>query len=123
MSQISDSEPSSYEEAAKQHVWKDAMTEEYQSILKNDGWEVVPRPEGKPIVTSKWLYKIKHAKYGIVDKYKAEFFVQGFSRKEGIDYEETFSPMSRYTIIRAVISVASILGWELHQMDVKTPQW
>ena len=35
--------------------WKDAMIEEYQSIMKNDVWDVVPRPEGKSVVTSKWI--------------------------------------------------------------------
>ena len=55
MSHIIDAEPSSYEEAATQQVWKDAMVEEYQSIMKNDVWEIVPRPEGKPVVTSKWI--------------------------------------------------------------------
>jgi hypothetical protein len=59
MSHIIDFEPSSYEEATGQQVWKDAMMEEYQSIMKNDVWEIVSRPEGKSVVTSKWIYKIK----------------------------------------------------------------
>ena len=58
MSHVIDSKPSNYEEASNQHVWKDAMIEEYQSITKNDVWEVVPRPKGKSVVTSKWIYKI-----------------------------------------------------------------
>jgi hypothetical protein len=53
MRRIIDSKPSTYEEVAKKQVWKDAMMEEYQSIMKNDVWEVVPRPEGKSMVTSK----------------------------------------------------------------------
>ena len=55
---IIDKEPSTYEEAAKKKEWKDAMIEEYQSIMNNDVWDVVPRPKGKSIVTSKWIYKI-----------------------------------------------------------------
>ena len=50
---IVDSKPSSYEEATSQQVWREAMVEEYSSIMKNDVWEVVPRPEGKSIVTSR----------------------------------------------------------------------
>jgi hypothetical protein len=46
---------------------------------------------------------------------------RGFSKKEGVDYEETFSPVSKYTSIRVVISLASVMGWKIHQMDVKTP--
>ena len=60
MIHIIDHEPSSYEEATNQQVGRDAMMEEYQSIMKNDVWDVVPRPEGKFVVTSKWIYKIKH---------------------------------------------------------------
>ena len=45
---------------------------------------------------------------------------RGFSQKEGIDYDETFAPVSRYNSIRVIISLASIMGWKLHQMDVKT---
>ena len=78
------------------------MIEEYQSIMKNDVWDVVSRPYGKSVVTSKWIYKIKHAIDGSIEKYKARFVAQGFSHKEGIDYEETFAPVARYTSIRSV---------------------
>eukprot|EP00253_Pinus_taeda_P014750 PITA_14750 len=78
---IVDSEPFSYEEAANQQVWREAMMEEYSSIMKNDVWEVVPRPEGKSVVTSKWLYKIKHAADGNIKKFKARFVARGFSER------------------------------------------
>ena len=63
--------------------------------MENDVWDVVPRLEGKSIVTSKWIYKIKHATDGSIEKYKARFVAHGFSQKEGIDYEETFAPVAR----------------------------
>jgi hypothetical protein len=115
MSHIIDSEPSCHGEATGEQVWQDAMTEEYQSILKNDVWDIVPRPEGKSVVTSKWIYKIKHAADGSVEKYKARFVARGFSQVEGVDYDETFDPVARYTSI-----VLSSMSWKLHQMDVKT---
>ena len=121
MSHIIDTEPSSYEEVLGQSVWRDAMMEEYQSIMKNDVWDVVQRLKGKSVVTSKWIFKIKHAADGSVEKYKARFVAHGFSQKEGIDYEETFVPVARYTSIRAIISLTFVRGWKLHQMDVKTP--
>jgi hypothetical protein len=120
MSRIIDLEPSSYDDAAEQQVWRDATMEECQSIMKNDVWEVVPRLEGKFVVTSKLIYKIKHAADGSIEKYKARFMARGFSQKEGVDYDETFAPVARYTSITAIISLASVLGWRLHQMDVKT---
>ena len=70
--------------------------------------------------SSKWIYKIKHAVDGSVEKFKVVFVARGFSQKEGIDYEDTFSLVSRYTSIRVIILLASILGWKLHQMDLKT---
>ena len=88
--------------------------------MKNKVLEAVARPEGKSIVSSKWIYKIKHSADGSIEKYKARFVARGFSQKEGIDYDETFAPVARYTSIRSIISLASVLGWKLHQMDVKT---
>ena len=90
-----DKEPSNYEEAIEKKEWKDAMIEEYQSIMKNDVWDVVLRPEGKSVVTSKWIYKIKHAADGSIEKYKAIFVAWGFSQKEGIEYENTFAPVAK----------------------------
>jgi hypothetical protein len=115
-----DSEPSTFVEASKHKVWKDAMIEEYDSILKNDVWTAVPRPHGKSVVTSKWIYKIKHAGDGSVEKYKVRFVACGFSQKEGIDYDENFSRVARYSSIRIIISLAAVFGSKLHQMDVKT---
>ena len=70
LSDIINAEPSSFEEVVGKQVWKDAMHEEYQSIMKNDVWDVVPRPKGKSVMTSKWIYKIKHATNGSIEKYK-----------------------------------------------------
>ena len=65
------------------------MIEEYQSIMKNDVWDVVYGLEWKSVVTSKCIYKIKHVADGSIEKYKARFVTRGFSWKEGIGYEET----------------------------------
>jgi hypothetical protein len=64
------------------------MIEEYQSILKNDVWDIVPSLERKFVVTSKWIYMIKHAANGSVEKYKVRFVARGFSQAEGVDYDE-----------------------------------
>ena len=68
-----DKEPSNYEEVTGWKEWKDAMIEEYQSIMKKIVWDVVSRPEGKSVITSKWIYKIKLAADGRIEKYKARF--------------------------------------------------
>ena len=65
-------------------------------------------------MTSKWIYKIKHAADGSIEKYKARFVARGFSQKEGIDYEETFALVSRYTSIRLVLSLVAVMKWKIH---------
>jgi hypothetical protein len=72
------------------------------------------------VVSSKWLYKIKHAADGSIEKYKARFVARSFSQKESIDYEETFAPVARYTSIRTILALAAKMKWKLHQMDAKT---
>ena len=55
--------------------------------MKNDVWDIVPKPENKSVLSSKWIYKIKHAADRSIERYKAIFVARGFSHKEGIDYE------------------------------------
>ena len=100
--------------------WKEVMMEQYQSIMKNDVWEIVSRLEEKFVVTSKWTYNIKHAVDGSIDKYKARFVARWFSQDEGEDYDETFVPVARYTSIITIISLATSMGWSIHEMDVNT---
>ena len=79
--------------------------------MKNQVWEVVSRPQGKKALGSRWIYKVKHAADGSMEKYKARFVAKGISQKEGIDYEETFAPVARYSSIRTIISLAAEMGW------------
>jgi hypothetical protein len=81
---------------------------------------VVLRPKEKTVVSSKWIYKMKHSADGSVEKYKARFVACGFSQKEGIDYDETFAHVARYTSIRAILAIAAIMKWKVHHMDIKT---
>ena len=82
--------------------------------MKNYVWDVVPRLEGKSIVTSKWIYKIKHVADGSIEKYKARFVARGFSQKEGIDYGETFAPIGRYSSIRSILALDAVMKWKIH---------
>eukprot|EP00253_Pinus_taeda_P004472 PITA_04472 len=84
-----ESEPSSFEEAVQQPIWVDAMVEEYNSIIQNSVWDVVPRPQDKSVV-------------------------------EGIDYNETFAPVAKYSSIRLMLALSAQMGWKIHQMDMKT---
>ena len=82
--------------------------------MKNDVWEIVSRLEGKSDVTSKWIYKIKHAIDGNINKNKEIFVVHGLSQKEGIDYKYTFEPVVRYTYIIYILTVVTVMKWKVH---------
>jgi len=83
------------------------MVEEYDSIVRNSVWDVVPRPKNKSIVSSRWLYKVKKATDGSVEKHKERFVARGFSQVEGIDYDETFAPITRYSSIRSMLALSA----------------
>ena len=78
MSESIVTKPSSFEEAFQQLTWADAMVEGHDSIIRNSAWEVVPRPVGKSVVGSRWIYKVKQETYGSVEKYKARYVARGF---------------------------------------------
>ena len=95
-------------------IWVDAMVEEYDSIIKNNAWEIVPRPVDKSVVGSRWIYKVKKVADGSVEKHKARFVAQGFSLIEGINYEENFAPFARYYSIRTILALSVQMGWCIH---------
>ena len=114
------SEPTSVEEAMSDPKWKEAMISEYDSILKNDTWELVERPEKKKVIGTKWVWKVKYKADGSLEKFKARLVAQGYSQIEGFDVQETFAPTARMTTIRMVIALAASRGWPIYQMDVKS---
>ena len=87
------------------------MIEEYESILKNDVWDIVPRPKRKYVATSKWIFKIKHAADESIEKYKVRFVARCFSQREGVDYDETFAHVARFTSTHTIIALASTMRW------------
>ena len=83
------------------------MVEEYDSIARNIAWEIFLRPVAKSVVGSRWIYKVKQAADGSVEKYKARFVARGFSQIEGIDYEENFAPVAWYSSIRTILALSA----------------
>jgi len=90
------------------------MVEEYDSIIRNNVWDVVPRPQDKSVVSSRWLYKVKQVVDGSVEKHKARFVARGFTQVEAIDYDETYAPIARYSSIRSMLALSSQMGWKIH---------
>lgn len=116
-------EPKSVEDALNgKHStqWREAMNSEYSSLLENETWELVPPPEDTNIVGSRWVLKVKRDEDGSIDRFKARLVAQGYSQTKGVDYDEVFSPVARYTSIRTLLALGNAHDLEIHQMDVKT---
>ena len=107
-------------ESSKSHEWIDAMNEEVKSMKDNDVWDLVPFPEGVKPIGCKWIFKTKRDSKGDVERYKARLVAKGYTQKEGIDYKETFSPVSSKDSFRTIMALVVQFNLELHQMDVKT---
>jgi hypothetical protein len=80
---------------------------------------LVALPNGKKAIGCKWVYKVKHNADGYVSRYKVRLVAKGYAQTYGIDYEKTYSPIAKMTIVKVIIAMASTQGWSLHQMDVK----
>ncbi|GJX19485.1 ribonuclease H-like domain-containing protein [Tanacetum coccineum] len=91
-------EPSSFEEASKDINWINAMNEELHALYENNTWELCDLPAGRKPIGSKWVYRIKYMSSGEIERFKARLVAKGFGQKEGIDYEETFSPVEVYML-------------------------
>jgi hypothetical protein len=87
-------EPNSFEEASKDEFWEKSMNEYLDQIEKNDTWELVPRPRYKNVIDTKWVFRNKLNEDGQVTRNKAIFVCKGYTQVEGIEFEETFSPVS-----------------------------
>ncbi|KAK1653449.1 hypothetical protein QYE76_071254 [Lolium multiflorum] len=112
-------EPRNLPAALSDPNWRDAMQEEYNALLENKTWTLVPSSPNKNIIDCKWVYRIKRRADGTIDRYKARLVAKGFKQRYGIDYEDTFSPVVKIATIRIVLSIAVSRGWSLRQLDVK----
>ncbi|GJU44907.1 ribonuclease H-like domain-containing protein, partial [Tanacetum coccineum] len=99
--------------------WRDAMHDEYNALIKNDTWVLVPKPHGANIVRSLWLFRHKYNADGSLSRYKARLVANGSSQQLGIDCDETFSPVVKPVTIRIVFSLALTRHWHVHQLGVK----
>ena len=100
--------------------WKEAIENEYDSLIQNKTWDLVDVPADKNIIGCKWVFKVKRNGDGSINRYKAQFVVRGYSQEAGVDYDEIYAPVARYNSIQTVLAIANALDFELHQMNVKT---
>lgn len=122
--ELADRETKTFEEAMKSEQseeWFKAMKDEMSSLEKNQIWELVPKPKDKSIVDCKWVFKVKEGTSASEPlSFKARLVAKGYTQKEGVDYNEIFSPVVKYTTIRVILALVAHFNWELEQLDVKT---
>lgn len=116
-------EPISYTAAItgkdKAH-WIPSIQDEYNSLIKNETWELYPLPAGRKAISCKWVFKHKLNAQGQIARYKSRLVARGFSQVAGVDYTETFSPVVKTQSIRMILALVAARDWDLEQMDVST---
>ncbi|RVW44256.1 Retrovirus-related Pol polyprotein from transposon TNT 1-94 [Vitis vinifera] len=100
--------------------WMEAMNEELKSMAHNGVWDLIELPNSCKPVDCKWVFKTKRDAKGNIERFKARLVAKGFTQKEGIDYRDTFSPVSKKDSLRIIMTLVTHFDLELHQMDVKT---
>ena len=116
-------EPTNYEEAMMSpyfDIWLEAMKSEIGSMYENKVWTLVDFPDDRRAIENKWIFKKKTAANGNFTVYKARLVAKGFRQVQGVDYDETFSPVVMLKSVRIMLAIAAFYDYEIWQMDVKT---
>ncbi|KAJ0587298.1 putative RNA-directed DNA polymerase [Helianthus annuus] len=117
---LSKIEPKSVKEALNDSDWIQAMQEELDQFEKSKVWDLVPRPNDKSVIGSKWVFRNKSDENGIITRNKARLVVKGYCQQEVIDYDETFAPVARLEAVRIFLAYAASKDFKVYQMDVKS---
>ncbi|GJV75418.1 retrovirus-related pol polyprotein from transposon TNT 1-94 [Tanacetum coccineum] len=117
---VSQTEPKNIKEAMADSAWIKAMQEELHQFNRLDVWELVDIPLCKNVINMKWLWKNKHDEENIVIRNKARLVAKGYIQQEGIDFEESFAPITRLKAVRLFVAYAAHKSFPVYQMDIKT---
>ena len=116
-------EPKFYQQALNRpdsDKWISAMDDELEALDKNKTWIIVDTPTNRKIVNCMWVFKIKHASDGSIERYKARLVARGDSQVAGTDYDELFAPVVRFDSLRLLLAISASRQWRPRQLDVKT---
>nr|GEV72969.1 retrovirus-related Pol polyprotein from transposon TNT 1-94 [Tanacetum cinerariifolium] len=112
--------PKNFKQNMTEPLWIDAMQEEIHEFERLEVWELVSCPDKVFLIKLKWIYKVKKDKFGRVQKNEARLVAQGFRQEEGLDFEESFAPVSRIEAIHIFVANTTHKNMTIFQMDVKT---
>ncbi|GJW33150.1 ribonuclease H-like domain-containing protein [Tanacetum coccineum] len=111
--------PKNPSHALKDLNWRNVMYDEYNALVKNGTWLLLPRPVGVNMVRSMWLFKHKFYVDGTLSRYKARLVANGSSQQLGVNFDETFSSVVKLATVRTILSLVVSRKWPIHQLDVK----
>lgn len=94
------------------------MRQEIEALENNKTGTLIELPQGKKVIGSKWIFKIKYLPDGSIDKYKAGLVGKGYNQVEGIDYTDSFSPVAKMVTIRVMLTITAANRWEIHQLVI-----
>lgn len=115
---FTDVEPHTHNQSLQIHHWRQFMSSEIDAQLANHTWDLVPYSEHMNIVDTTWIFWIKQLPDGSLDKYKSRLVASGFNQQQGVDFEETYSPIIKSSTIRLILKIAVSKDWCLRQLDV-----
>jgi len=112
--------PETYIDAVRDERWVQSMKDEVKALQNRGVWRVVRTPQGGGVrlIKSKYVYRVKKDWTGNVVKRKSRLVVQGFSQREGVDYDETYAPVAKVTTFRLMLALSKVLDLKIHQLDV-----
>jgi len=105
--------------ALKDPNWKMAMDDEYNALIQNKTWDLVPRPPDANVIHSIWIFRHKEKSDVSFERHKARLVGNGAGQQVDIDCGETFSPVVKPATIRTILSISLSKAWQIHQLDVK----
>nr|GEZ47700.1 Gag-Pol polyprotein [Tanacetum cinerariifolium] len=117
---VSRTEPKNIKEAMADSAWIESMQEELHQFDRLGVWELVDRPLYTNVINLKWLWKNKRDEKNTVIRNKSCLVAKGYAQKEGVDFEESFTPVARLEAVRLFIAYAAHKSFTVYQMDVKT---
>jgi hypothetical protein len=112
-------EPTCYLLVVKDENWRKSINVEFDALLRNQTWVLVPPLIAKNIIRCKWVFQLKQKVDGSIDRYKSRLVAKGFYQQLGIDFGETYNPVIKPTTVRIMLSLTISTGWPIHQIDIQ----